>query len=547
MKNSFNITTGIIAGFFIIIYFSFVYYFTINIPLTDDYSVIQGFLLKFEQSSSLKEKFALLFSQFEEHRIFFAKSIILSVHACSGVINYSALIFIGNLLIIGLGFFMLLTAKNNKIISLYILILVLIFYNGQNFETSTWAMVGLANVGVLFIAMTSMYCMLNTKHNLFYLGLILSVITIFSNGNGMFIIPPIAIGLYLQNRKKNMLVFLCITLVFVFLYFCDFKTGRISIEPIDLIKNLHILFRNFLFFIGLNFWIPSYKFISFSVGLFCISVYLFGIWKKWYKNNLLIYAYLTFYFLSAAAVAITWLNTEISGALRYRLYCSPTIILTLFLVLNNIKTPKLKYIVSLSLCFSLFSLSSTYIYAHKEQKKMEWKKKSAYNWHNKGARLAAFSSNEDYGLHEIEKSGWYQMPKYPLSDYASSVSREKVHTYSETEKISYKIEDVAENGKYISIEGWGFLENKSMNFNRIYVCLINNEQAYIASTFSERRYDLNLEIPLDRIENCGFFAVIDKERIPEGTYQVAIRIKNMFGFGSIHDKITGESIIIKYS
>jgi hypothetical protein len=448
---------------------------------------------------------------------------------------------------LGMAFFMYRTVTNKKLAGICLLLLVLVFFNGQNMETSTWAMVGIANAGILFIAMASMYCLLNTKKNLFYFGLILSVATIFSNGGGMFIIPPVAIGLYLQNRKKTMLSFLGIAMIFVFLFFCDYtKHERISIGLIDIIKNIPVLFSNFLIFIGLNFWIPSYKILSFLAGLFCISVYIGGIRKKWYKNDLLIYAFLTFYFLSAIAASISWLSTGVEGALRYRIYCSPIIILTLFLIINNIRNLP-GYIYMLPLFFIVFNLFSTFLYAQKEQKKMEWKMKSAYNWHYKGTGLATFSvSGEENHLREVEKLGWYHMPEYNLSNYASTISSYDYHsTPNNTEDVSYQIESITESGDYLLIEGWGFLNNKSMNFSNIFIGLTNQEQSYIVSTFAEKRYDLKtLDIPLDRIENCGFFAVIDKKSIAPGTYQIVISIKRTFEFNRYYNEKTKENIII---
>ena len=546
MKNNFNIITGAIAGFLLIIYFSLVYSFTVNIPIIDDYYAIQDFLLNYIQADSFKEKLCLLLSQFGEHRILFARLTTLIVYAFSDNISYSILIFIGNILMLCIGFIMYKTSAKKDFIGAYILLIILIFFNGQNFETSTWAMVSIANVGVLFAAMASIFCMLNTNRKLQYCGLLLSILTIFSNGNGMFIIPPIAIGLFLQRRKKIFITFICIALISVFLYFYSYTaTSRINFEFIYLIKKVHILFYYTCIFTGLNFWVPSYQLFSFFVGLFCISTYMYGIWKKWYKQDLLIYAFLTFYFLSAAAVALLWLNNGIDGALRYRVYCSPIIILTLFLIINNIIKINYRYIYALLSFFVLFSLSSTFIYAHKEQKRFEWKKKSAYNWHHKGTGLATFAAHsEDDFLREAEKAGIYRMPKYSLSEYASSISNDERSTFNETKEITYKIENLSDSGDFIIIEGWGFLNDKPMNFKNIFVRLTNNEHSFIACTYNERRYDLNIDVPLDRIENCGFFAVIDKNLIPPGTYQISIIIRSVFGYGNYYIRKTEENITI---
>ena len=549
MKDKFNIITGTTAGFLFIIYFSLVYYFTVNIPIIDDFYAIQDFLLNFIQADSLKEKSFLLFSQFGEHRLLFTRLITLIVYVFSDNISYSILIFIGNILMLCIGFIIYKTSTKKEFIGAYILLIILIFFNGQNLETSTWAMVSIANVGVLFTAMASIYCMLNTNRKLQYCGLLLSILTIFSHGSGMFIVPPIAIGLILQRRHNTFITFICIALISVFLYFYSYTaTSRISFELIYFIKNIHILFYNTCIFTGLNFWVPSYQIFSFFAGFFCISTYMYGIWKKWYKQDILIYAFLTFYFLSAAAVALLWLNNEIEGALRYRVYCSPIIILTFFLIINNVRKINYKYIYALLSFFIIFSLSSTFIYTHKEQKRLEWKKKSAYNWHHKGTGLATFAANsEDDFLREAEKAGIYSMPKYSLSEYASSISNDKTSSLNETKEITYKIENIIDSGGFILIEGWGFLNYKPMNFKKIFVRLTNNEHSFIASTYNERRYDLDFDVSLDRIENCGFFAVVDKNLISPGTYQISISIRSVFGYGNYYNIKMEENVTIHKS
>ena len=546
MKKTHNIIFGILSGILGIIYFAIVYKFTINIPIADDFIAIQNFLLKYIQSSSIQEKLSLLFSQHDLHRILFARLIIVLSHTFTGGLNYSLFIIIGNIMLMCICFFMYKTASNKAYIGTYILLIVMIFLNGQNLDTSTWAMVSIANIGIIFLVMSSILCTLNTKRSLFYCGLALSVLTIFSNGNGMLIIPSIAIGLFLLNRKKDMLFFLCITLISVFLYFQNFTgTNRTSFEFIDFVKGIPTIVNNFFMCVGIIFWIPSYKIFSFTVGLSCVSLFMFGIWKKWYKSNILLYAFLLFFYLSAAALAIAWFGSgEVVGALRYRIYFSPIIVLTLFLLINNLKRPKTLFVYSFFSLILAFSLFSTVIYFSKEQKKIEWKKKASYNWYSEQTRLGLSTKTNDNFL-DVERLGLYFIPKYTLSEYASTVSDSKDISFNDSESISYKIESIEDKDGYLLIEGWAFLDNKSMNFKRIFVSLTNPEQSFITSTFAERRYDLELDIPLDRIEHCGFFAVIDKNLIPAGTYDISICIKNVFWYGDCYNVKTENNATIQ--
>ena len=546
MKKNHTIFFGILSGILGILYFIIVYKFTINIPIADDFVAIQNFLLKYIQSSSIQEKLSLLFAQHDLHRILFARLIIILSYTFTGSLNYSVFIIIGNILLLCICFFMYKTASNKEFISIYILLIVLVFLNGQNFDTSTWAMVSIANIGIIFLVLSSIFCTLNTKRSLFYCGLALSAFTIFSNGNGMLIIPSITIGLFLLNRKKDLLFFLCISLISVFLYFTNFTgTNRTSFEFIGFVKGLPTIVSNFFMCVGIIFWIPSYKFLSFTIGLSCVFIFLFGFWKKWYKNNILLYAFLLFFYLSAAALAIAWFGGgEVVGALRYRIYFSPIIVLTLFLLINNLKKLKLVFIYSFFPFILAFSLLSTILYFTKEQKKYEWKKKASYNWYSGQTRLGLTTNAMD-NFHDVERLGLYFIPKYHLSEYASTITDGKDNSFNDTESISYNIESIENKEGFLLIEGWGFLDNKSMNFKRIFVRLTNSEQSFIASTFCERRYDLDHDIPIDRKEHCGFFAAIDKSLIPSGTYMISICIKNVFGYGDSYNIKTDKNVTVQ--
>lgn len=52
-------------------YFYQILQYVYNFPLYDDYETILRFLIEWEKTSSLSQKFSLLFQQHNEHRVFF--------------------------------------------------------------------------------------------------------------------------------------------------------------------------------------------------------------------------------------------------------------------------------------------------------------------------------------------------------------------------------------------------------------------------------------------------------------------------------------------
>jgi hypothetical protein len=512
-----------ICAVFTITYFYLVYSFTINIPMNDDLLAIQNFLIKYIHAESIQEKITLLIEPHGIHRILLLRLTVLLIYALSGELNYSICIFICGLLLAGTGLLLCKTIHEKSIKGLCALLIVLLLYNGQNFMNSLWAMSGLANIGICFYCFLVMYLLLLPGRIAFTFGLFLSLLTIYSNGNGMLIIPPVIACLYIQKRMKKLIVFAVPAVIMSLLYFYQLNTIRISNESIW--SHYGSLFEDFFIFIGGNLWIPSMKIISIMVGLFCLSIYVWGIFKKLYEKDLFCYACLTFLYLSAIAVAVG--STGPAGTLRYRIYGSLFMILTVILLINNTNVFHLKrrmvYLFSILALF--FSIFSTTIYSLKMEKILEWKKISAYNWLNKGEGLANYtpdSTRYETYLEEAEQMGIYKMPQYPLSEYKSVMSPcENKDRKNQPEHILYEIESIEEKEIFFIVEGWAYFKSMPMEFTDIYLYLINEETCLSYHPM----FVWKIHRDISKSES-GFFAVIDKTEIPAGTYRIEIGIKS---------------------
>jgi hypothetical protein len=500
-----------------------VYRFSINIPQTDDFPAIQEFILKFNKAGGVCEKMSLLLEEYSwsMHRLLFMRSVTLFVYILTGRINYTVYIFIANMLLVGLGALIYCSVfKNKDIKRLCLLITVLLLFNGQNLCNSIWAISGLANFGNCFTAFLSIYLLIAEKRKYFIFGILLSLLTIYSNGGGMFIIPPVIICLMIQKRTKELMIFACVTIIASVLYFYNLNLSRASG---NILNNIPALVNNFFIFVGCNFWVSSMKIFSFFSGLCCFVVYVWGILNKNYRKNLFCYACLTFLYLSAFAVAVGAITRGFDLAIQYRIYGSLFFILTFIVLADNINKKYVKmlhFMLIPVLCFSLFSST---VYTLKAKKILEWKKVSAYNWSNKIERLACSISevNAFTCLRESELTGVYTMPQYSLAEYKSII-----HPYSGQycylqDNILYKIEQVKNSENYIVIQGWAYLTTGTMDFTSIVICLNDSEKKWVCYPYFERRYDIKSTSEID----CGFLAVIDKRELQPGEYTVEIGIK----------------------
>lgn len=524
-NNRINKFYWLLAALFSGIYFWMVCQYTYNIPCWDDFDVFFRFLCDYNEESSFAEKFKLLLDQHNVHRIVPTKFIGLMSYWTTGGVNLSFFILIGNLFLLGIGIMFFMYVREKKEAGMFMLLTVLLLFNGQNLETSTctWAMASIANAGSLLLAMLSIYFVLQKDRKYFVSGIVLSVITVFSNGNGMCLLPAVTFSLFLMNRRKELMLFSIVIGIAVASYFIDLRfsagTERNSIPDIAV---------NFLHFLGGNFWLPSAKIFAFCWGLFVCFTYVFAFVRKSYKTNIVWFSFFTFMLLTAAMVALNRPYGEVA-ALRYRIYCCMPTILTIMFYYENRKALHLsrwfKYIVTPVMLFSIFS---TLLYSTKHENNREFLRTSTYNWQRDKSGLSYFntSGTDIVALKRAESAGIYTMPVLPMKELESEVITNGKNVSVPNISITYHIDYVDETSDYLLIKGWAYTEEMSMDFTDIFLWLRNGEENIKIVPYAERRYDVPGSLNIR--ENCGFFAAIPKARLPKGSYNLCIEIQKRY-------------------
>ena len=520
------------------VYFYIVYRFSINIPMDDDFPALQNFLVRFVQAEDTGAKISLMFESGNMHRLLWMRLMVLLVYALCGTLNYSIYAFVTSLFLVGTGVLLCWVIRKSSMKGVLMLIAFLLLFNGQNLGNSLFVMSGIANIGSVFITLLSVYLLLLNRRWTFICGVLLSLITIYSNGNGMLIIPPILICFWIQKRVKELITFGCIAIPASILYFYGLESSRMSH---DIWSNIPVMLMNVFVFVGNNLWIPSLKYISIAVGVACVAVYLWGIFNKTYKENLFIYACLTFLYLTAVAVSVgnaPVLGGEATTPWRYRIYGSLFLILTAFLLINHARSFRVKKIIFMFPVLALlFNMFSTVYCFRKAERRFEQKMVSSWRWHREGKglglRYPRVEKDLIHYLKEAGQLGLYEMPQYPLTAYKNALHDEipvsgKDRTLL-TDGVKYDLEEKTENG-FLIIDGWAYLTDIStlMEQEEIYIYLVNEENRWLCRPNFERRFDI---IDNTAKADCGFLAVIDKKELHPGTYRIEIGFRSRWKRG----------------
>ena len=145
----------VISALWILLYLGVACYYSLNIPLQDDYA--DGLLLSVIQLSHthhVSDFFNLLIQQHNEHRLATTRLIAYFQYSLFGKVNFIGLILFANLVKTGL--FLLIIRLLPKLNPWHYLVMTLFFFQLADHEIIFWAMAGLSAYIVLFLALITL-------------------------------------------------------------------------------------------------------------------------------------------------------------------------------------------------------------------------------------------------------------------------------------------------------------------------------------------------------------------------------------------------------
>jgi len=300
-----------------ILYGLAVYHHAVNTPFSDDFDAILGFINTYQETGP-RSLISLILAQHNEHRIAFSKIIFAIYFTIFGKINFSPLIWIGNI-----GWFatiyLLWRYSKQFGIKLYqfapVMIALLTF---AHHNSMTWSMTSIQLYFQILFALLAFYAMVKQRP-LSALGFF--VIGLFTGGGGIAL-APLLLLFYALKRQWPLFILALITAIgglITYFFVFPYASPPGHAHPLNNLLHPELLLKFFIVFLG--------GFVKESVlvsGLF--GALIAGLFLKYakpiYKNTVYLWWVALFIFVIDGILSITrsGFGLEYATSSRYTPY-----------------------------------------------------------------------------------------------------------------------------------------------------------------------------------------------------------------------------------
>ncbi len=353
----------------IVIHFLLFFRFSLNIPKWDDFAVIAR-VQDFFQDNSRWSFWENFFNQHNEHRIVLTRIIGIIDHLIFNQLNLIHLQFIGNLFLLVICFIFFYFSHSKSLKSILVLPFLLVFLNLSHWENLYWGMAVIQNIGVVLFSLLACVSYIQSSNKIFW-PIIFSFISIFTSGNGFFIIPAISLLILLEKNYQKFFLYFGILVIPIFLYFYFYEKPPTELNnPVPVFNYFEGFYISVGSFTeGIPIKISSLK-LSLITGFFLsfISVYAFLIifYKAFIQNykitpvEKLYLSGLTFIFFTLIILVIgRSSNRGLEDFLlsRYKIYSTLIVAFNYLLFIERLRFKRKIIIPFIVLLFGVYYLS----------------------------------------------------------------------------------------------------------------------------------------------------------------------------------------------
>lgn len=534
MNNSkttlFQFSAGAVALISILVFYYTYFQYSINIPWFDDIENIPYFLVNWIQSSTFSEKWNALFLPNNEHRVLFARSVVLLQYYLTNEINFQILGFIGNLSIAVIFFLLSSNYLRQSGKWFHLIPVVFLVFNLQSYSGIYMTIMSLQYQVVIMLSMLVFYLLCKPSNKIFALALLIAFIDTFSMGNGMLVWPAgLLLLLFLSEWKKSFIWSLS-GVIAIFLYFYGFDFIQGNDRAVDYLMKFPVrTFISFFTMIGGDFDVmPEYDFnrriiIPTVAGVIIFTMMAFWLikvlsnsrfwsrflpkslqnndssWPFTNKDNLRFNAFwlATAAYVTGGILLVVLLRTRFDYQLvlwsTYKMYPAVLTSVAYLVILQNLKNKyHLVAMVIASIVTFIACVSGYYNYLPKVIDTQQVRTAFAYNQRYNGIGLGAqkdspFEMMIHRTLTKADSIGFYSLPQ-PLIHPDES----KLDLNSTTKEIEVQVSET-ENSALRIQTSVDFDDHK-----KAFVVLQSDANTYL---FAVSRYNGEADCPLATIRS----------------------------------------------
>ncbi|GAB3567958.1 hypothetical protein GCM10027578_19730 [Spirosoma luteolum] len=224
----------------------FVYFFALryNIPWFDEYENIPYFLDRFLNATSFSDRMAALLRPNNEHRVLYARLVVLGQYVLTGGLNFAGLMLWGNLGLV-LIFWLIYRALRRAVDTsaealtpralgnkalLGLLPVPLLLFTAQNYLLTFTAIYTLQYLAIIVLVVLTFFVLATNRPLHFGLALALGMLSTFSMGNGLLLWPAGAGLLFIQRRWLPLGIWIGVGVLSGYLYFLGYPVQQGNAE-----------------------------------------------------------------------------------------------------------------------------------------------------------------------------------------------------------------------------------------------------------------------------------------------------------------------------
>lgn len=522
-----------------VIYIYFVYTYSLNIPFSDDFTIMSQ-AINTIQATNFNEKFSALFSLNGEHRLVFLRLSYLLSYLLFEEIDFRFLTFFGNTALVALLFLFLKITKVPHSNLLYFVPVSILLFQLQTWKNMTWAQSAIEHQCIFLFTGLTFYLLNKNSNRYFLFGFFFAVVSIYTNGSGLGTIFLGWIILLINKKYRQSVVWAIGTLLLSVFYFKNFHTFTNVLSGTESLAGLKNLLIYFFSFLGSALSLNNLQ-VAFGCGV-ALSFYLcFLTWEKYFKKNSTVYMFMVFIFIYAAMVAIARsdLGVENVFAPRYKV-ASVILICLVYMSLAEKFYPSADKFRNLAVIGILITTISYYYTFETGRLNLETRNKSlawlTNQWIN--TNHGFFYTPGEPGTNDRTPNSillkavegkFYQLPykilSMPDKGYSSSANIPKGCEAEKRNAFKAKFSVIRvgpESNPYlIRLEGiiHSPASDKIENKATIHLILKSKDGSYIFETHPQSH--LRGSVFYDaRSSNAGFIALLPTEKIESGLYRL---------------------------
>ena len=323
----------ILISLFTSLFVFFIIWSTIDFPFQDDVDYIRFIYLIKTEGRNFNNFLSLFFQLANDHFVLVLRLIFIAFYAILGYLPIDGLIYLNLFQLLLIQFLFFLEFKKLKLNVIYFLPVILLNFQPQYFEVSTWASGGLCHITTSLLIFLAVKLSITRKYFLTFLFTVLSTLTF---GSGLFAISSVGLSYFFQKRYKPILILVLLLIMYLIIYKINYSpSGRMA----ELSTNFYNIFVTFFGLMGGVFSIFDKNgiFLSVVIGILAFSTFVFLSFKSFFSSavvrseRIILLSYFSYMAAAIFLIAFVRSATEIVIVGRFIMF-SPFLLTCLYLL-----------------------------------------------------------------------------------------------------------------------------------------------------------------------------------------------------------------------